>query len=229
MSGSSNFSKKHGTGSGLVKTDELDFDFLAEFFAGMVDDDHRTVAQVGNTLVWIAADGNDFNFRTLAGEILVAKSEGEDVQVKRIDMLGGGDFGEVIIVGQDEAVASFGKFHETVVDWSMIELVIENCRVEKDDTLEFAHGVETGTSAQTFLRILTVGEKLELVRDAARNDNVIADEAGFGDFNEARVHQGGCVDVNFAFLVGSDERVFAALERQNRSFPQNNKHNDKHT
>lgn len=126
-------------------------------------------------------------------------------------------------------MASFGKFHEAVVDWGAVEFIVQDGSIKEDNALELTHGVETSTSAQALLGIFAVGKKLELVRNAARNNNIITDEASLSNFNEARIHQGGSIDVNLTFLISGDERVFAALERQNRSFPQNNKHNNKHT
>lgn len=58
----------------------------------MVNNNHGTVAQVGNTLVRVAASGDDFYFGAFAGEILVAEGEGEDIKVERVDMLGGSNF-----------------------------------------------------------------------------------------------------------------------------------------
>ena len=64
--------EKHGAGSGLVKTDELNFNFLTDFFAGMVNNDHSAVTEISDALVWITAGGDDFNFSMFAGKILVA-------------------------------------------------------------------------------------------------------------------------------------------------------------
>lgn len=126
-------------------------------------------------------------------------------------MLGRSDLGEVEIVCQDETVIGFCEFHQTVVDWGVIQLVIQDGSVEKNHTFKLAYSVETGTSAKTLLGIFAVGKKLELIGDAARNDNVIADEAGFGDFDETGVHEGGGINVNFAFLISGDEGMLTAF------------------
>lgn len=59
--------EEHGAGGGLIEADEFDFDFLAEFLAGVIDDNHGAVTQVGDALVWVAASGNDFNLGALTG------------------------------------------------------------------------------------------------------------------------------------------------------------------
>lgn len=83
----------------------------------------------------------------------------------------------------------FCEFHEAVVDWGVVKFVVKDRCVEEDNALKFAHGIETGASAKAFLGIFAVGEKLKLVCNAARNDEIIAKETGFGDFDEARIHQ----------------------------------------
>lgn len=70
--GGEDFCEKHSAGSGLVKSDKLNFDFLAKFLAGVIDDNHGAVTEIGDALVWIATGGDDFNFSVFAGEILVA-------------------------------------------------------------------------------------------------------------------------------------------------------------
>lgn len=75
------FGEEHGARGGLVKTDEFDFDFLTELFAGVVDNDHRTIAQISNALMGIAAGGNDLDFGTLTGEVLIAQGESEGVKI----------------------------------------------------------------------------------------------------------------------------------------------------
>lgn len=195
----------------------------------MIDDDHCAVAKIGDALVRIAASGDDFDFSAFTREILIAKSEGESVEVQGVDMLGGGDFGKIVVIGEDEAAVSFREFHQAVVDRSAIELIVEDSRIEEDNAFEFAHSVETGAGTEAFFGIFTICEELELVGDAARNYDIIADEAGFGDFDEARVHQGRSVNVNLALLISGDKRVFTTFEHEDCSFAQNDKRDDKYT
>lgn len=95
------FSEKHGARGSLIETNEFNFDFLAKLFAGVIDNNHCAVTQVGNALVRVTAGSNDFDFCALAGEILITESEGEDVQIECINMLSGGDFREIVVIGQD--------------------------------------------------------------------------------------------------------------------------------
>lgn len=206
------FREEHGAGSGLIEPDEFDFDFLAEFFAGVVDNNHRAVAQIRDALMRVAADGDDFDLGALAGEILIAQRKRELIEVECVDMLGRCNFGEVVIVGEDETVIGFGEFHEAIVDGRAVELVVQDGGVEENYALELAHRVEAGAGAETFLGVFAVGKELKLVGDAARDDNVVADETGFGNFNQARVHEGGGVNINFALLVRGDEGVFATFK-----------------
>lgn len=65
----------------MLEADELDFDFFADFVAGVINDDHGAAAEVRDTLMWSATDGDDFDLGVLAGEILSAEGEGKFVEV----------------------------------------------------------------------------------------------------------------------------------------------------
>lgn len=91
----------HSAGGSLVQAEELDFNFFADALAGMIDDHHGAVFEIGDALVDTTTGGDDFYLDPFAGKIFVAEDKRQLVQVQRIDMLGGGDFLEVKIVGQD--------------------------------------------------------------------------------------------------------------------------------
>ena len=70
--------------------------------------------------------------------------------------------------------------------------------------------------------IFAVSDELEFVDDAAGDDQIVADEAGLGDGEEARIHQDRGVNVDFALLMAGDERFGAGFDGQKGGFAQNN-------
>lgn len=174
-------SKHHGARRSLIKTDKLDLDFLINLVAGFINDNHSAVAEIGDALLGVAAGGDDFHAGALAGEVLGAQGKGELVKIEDVHMLGSGDFLEVVIVREDEAVIRLGKLEELIVDGHGGEIVVDDAGIEIDDPLEFANGVEASASTGAFLGIFAIGEKLELVSNAARNENLVTDKTGLGN------------------------------------------------
>lgn len=203
----------------MVQADELNFDFLTELVAGVIDDNHGAIAQIGDALMRITASSNNFDFSAFAGEILIAEGQSEGIKVESVDMLGSSDLRKIVIIGQDETVISLREFHKTIIYRGAVKLVAQNRRVEKDNALKLTNGIETGTSAKTLFGIFAIGKELKLVCDAARNHDIVTDKTGFGNLNQTRVHKRGGVDIDFTLLVSGDERAFATFERQDRGFP----------
>lgn len=203
----------------MVQANELNFDFLTELVAGVIDDNHGAIAQIGDALMRITASSNNFDFSTFAGEILIAEGQSEGIEIKSVDMLGSSDLGKIIVIGQDETVISLREFHKTIIYRSAVKLVAQNRRVEEDNALKLTNGIEAGTSAETLFGIFAIGEELEFVRDTARNHDVVTNKTGFGNLNQTRVHKRGGIDIDFTLLVSGDERAFATFERQDRGFP----------
>lgn len=127
-------------------------------------------------------------------------------------MLGSSDFLEIVVISEDEAAIGFRKGEELIVDRSVVEVVAKQDSVEKDHAFELADGIEAGTGPGTLIGIFAIGQELEFVRDAARNENIITDEAGLGDRKQARIHEGRGVDVDFAALAGADREFLAILQ-----------------
>ena len=189
FAGADEAGEHHGTGGSLVEADKLNFNFLAEVGFAVVNHDHGAIFEIGDTLAGVAAGSDDFDAGALAGEIFVAEGEGEFAEAEDFNLLGSSDFFEVEIVGEDEAMVGFGEFEKTVVDGGAIKSVAINCEVKEGDTLQFADGVEAGAGAGALVVVFAVGDELEFVDDAAGDDEVVADEAGLGDGEKARVHQ----------------------------------------
>lgn len=190
----------------MVELDEFDFDLLINAVAGVVDDYHHAIRHVGYALVRVATGGGDFDFGVLARKVLCLEGESEFVEIKDVDLLSLGNFLEVIIVGEDEAAVGFGKFKEAVVDWGTVELVFDDGGIKIDYSFELADGFEAGAGAGALERVLTVSEKLELMSDATRDHDVVADEAGLSDRDEALIHERGGVNVDFALRVCVQKR-----------------------
>ena len=165
----------------MVEANEFDIDFLAEVGFAVVDNDHGAVFEIGDALAGVAAGGDDFDASAFAWEVFVAEGEGELAETEDFDLLGGGDFFEVEVIGEDEAAVGFGEFEKAVVDGGVVEGVAVDGEVEEGDALEFADGVKTGASAGAFVVIFAVGEELEFMDDAAGDDEVVGEKAGLGD------------------------------------------------
>lgn len=197
-------SKHHRAGSGLVDTDEFNFNFLTDTVASIINNDHSPVAKIGDTLMRITTGRDNLDTGVFAGKIFAAESEGEFIKIKDINMLGLSNFLQIVIISENETMIRFSELHEAIIDRGVVELVADDGGVEVDDSFQLTNGFETGAGAGALLVILAVGEELKFVRNAPRNEDFIADKTSLGDGQKAWIHKGRGVNIELAAPGMSD-------------------------
>lgn len=197
-------SKHHSAGSGLVDTDEFDLDFLTDTVASIINDDHSPVAKISDTLMRITTGRDNLDTGVFARKIFAAESEGEFIKIEDVDMLGLSNFLQIVIISENETMIRFSELHEAIIDRGVVELIADDGGVEVNDSLQLTNGFETGAGASTFLVILAVGEELEFVCNAPRNEDFIADKTSLGDGQKAWIHERGGVNIELAAPGMSD-------------------------
>ena len=76
---------------------------------GVVNDYHCAVWEIGDALFRVTADADNFYIELIAWEILTTQPLSEIIDSNNVNVFRGGNFGEIIIIGHNDAVKLFSK------------------------------------------------------------------------------------------------------------------------
>ena len=201
------FAEDHFSGGGLEDGGDRDVDGLADHLARIVDHDHGSVIEVGDSLVVLFAFFQDEDPHNFAGEDDGLEGVCEFVDVEDGDALQLGDFVEIEIVGDDFAFVKLGEFDELEVDFADAgKIVFDDLDLNGGGFLEALEDVETTASAIALEGVGGIGDELEFAKDELRDDDEAVEESGFGDVGDAAVDDNAGIE-NFKALLA---RLFAS-------------------
>ena len=178
-------------------------DLAVHIFLSRFHHHHRAVIQVADALIGIAPWLDDADGEFLAGDIDRAHGIGQRVDIQHVDALGVGDLIEIEVVGNQRGVELDRQRHQFGVHSDEIRrVVIDDFDGQIVVALQF---VELGQPAPTAIApqgIGRIGHAVQLAQHKTRDHQRPADEAGFGDFDDAAVNQDTGIQKQLAVGVG---------------------------
>ena len=110
------FSEDHFSGAGLNDTGDSDLDFLVQMSAPLLDDNHRAVLEIADTLARGFAGLDEADGHPFAGQYDGFQGVGQIIEIDDVDAAKIRDLVQVEIVGQDASVHFGGEVHKLGID-----------------------------------------------------------------------------------------------------------------
>src|SRR5882724_5833704 len=181
--------ENHLAGGGLEHRSHRYVHVLADHLAGVVDNDHCAIVEIGDTLVVLLAFLQDEDLHDLAGQHDGLERVRQLVDVQHLDALELRDLVEVEVVGEDlGAFVEFGQFDQLEVNLADGgEIVFHDLHGDGGGLLDTLQDVEPAAPAVALERVTRVGDQLQLAQHELRDDEHAVEEAGVGDVGDAAV------------------------------------------
>ena len=191
----------HLAGGRLQHAGDDDVDRLADHRPRVVDDHHRAVVEIGDTLVVFLAFLQDEHLHRLAGQHDRLQRVGELVDVEHFDAAQLGDLVEVEVVGDDLALQRARELDELEIDFLDVgKIGVRDDDVEAGHLLDALQDVEAAAAAVAAQRIGRIGDLLQLLQHELRHDERAVDESGLADVGDAAVDDDAGVENSVAAL-----------------------------
>ena len=179
-----------------------DVDGLADHRPRVVDDHHRAVVQVGDTLVVFLAFLQDEHLHRLARQHDRLQRVRELVDVEHFHAAQLRDLVQVEVVGDDLALQRARQLDELEIHFLHVwEIRVRDDDIEAGHLLDALQDVETAAAAVAAQRIGRIGDLLQLLEHELRNDERAVDESGLADVRDAAVDDDAGVENSVAALL----------------------------
>src|ERR1043165_2950170 len=178
----------HFAGGGLQHAGDGDVSVLSNQAPRVVDDHHRAVVQIGDTLVVLFAFLKDEDAHRFARQNHRLQRVREFVDVQHVDAAKLRYFVEIEIVRDNDGVALFAQFDQFEIDFAHgREIGLNDLNVERVVVLQTIQHVQAAPAALAFRGIRRVGNLLKFAQNELRNDERAGQEARFGNIRDAPV------------------------------------------
>src|SRR6202051_2760316 len=142
----------HSAGDGLQDARYLHVGVLADQTAPVFDYDHRPVVEIPDTLMRFFAVAHDGDVHLFAGQYDGLDGAGQFVDVEHRHAFDLRDPVEIVVVGNESAVAFARQPHQLRVDGSADVVVVALVDLERRRLLKFSEDVEPAAAARAFHR-----------------------------------------------------------------------------
>ena len=199
----------HASGAGLEGAGYGDAYALADVIARLVHDDHGAVVEIADALGGFVTGADDFERQFLAGQDHGAQGVGEVVEVDGVNVLDFGEFGKVVVAGEDARLELVGEADEFAVNGAAARgAAVVDLDGDAAFALEALEHFESAASAVTAQAVAGVGDVLQFLEDEFGHDEGGVEDAGVAEVGEAAVNDGAGVNEDgartFFFLLELD-------------------------
>src|SRR4029077_1687386 len=181
--------ENHFAGGGLMHRGHVDVDRLVDHFARAVDDHHRAVIQIRDTLIEFFAFAQDENAHRLARQHHGLQCVGQLIFVHDLDALQRGDFIQIEIVRHNFRAIALGHLDQLHVHVGYLrEIVFGDLDVKVRHFLYALQHFETAPPALPLQRVRRISHELELTQHELRDDDRAVEKERVGDVGHAAVN-----------------------------------------
>src|ERR1035441_3161007 len=197
------FAEDHFARRRLQHGCDRNVDGLANHLAGVVDDHHGAVIQIGDALVVFLAFLQDEDAHGFAGEHDRLQRIGQFVDVQHLDSLQLCHLVQVEVVGDNFAFVELGQFDQFEVNFADgRKIVFHDLNGEGGDFLQALQDVEAAAAAITLQRVGGISDELQLAQHELRRHDDAVEEAGLSNVGDAPVDDDAGVENFVAFFAG---------------------------
>ena len=157
-------------------------DGLADHLARVVDDHHRTVVQISNTLIEFLSFFQDEYLHGFARQVHRLERIRKLVDIQYLHTAELRNFVQVEIVGDNLRVQLFGQLDELHIDFAnRREIVFDKLHCDPSHFLDPLKNIEPAPAAVAFQRVSRIGDLLKFAQHEVRYDEDAIQKSGLTD------------------------------------------------
>ena len=207
------FRKNHAAGCSLQRRRDFNGNRLIHEPLATLDDDHRAIIEIGNTLSLLLARLDYGHFHSLARDHNRFHGIGQLVDIEHLDTTQLSNLVEVEIVGDDLAADLLPQAYKLGVHLGdIVKINIRHLDLAARPLTDALQDIQATAATCAFECIRRIGDMLQLLQYEDRNQKRPLDEARITDISDAAINDDAGIQQLVLLLrlcLGRRSRVFA--------------------